>query len=89
MILAAGAQFLELELRQRGEPARRRWASPELDIHPDDAAARGVADDSYVRVFNERGSLRLRARVSDRTRRGVVVALGVVEEARARRQERE
>jgi len=50
---------------------------PWLDIHPDDAAARRVADGSYVRVFNERGSLRLRARVSDRARRGVVVALSV------------
>jgi anaerobic selenocysteine-containing dehydrogenase len=50
---------------------------PWLDIHPDDAAARRVADGSYVRVFNERGSLQLRARVSDRARRGVVVALSV------------
>jgi anaerobic selenocysteine-containing dehydrogenase len=50
---------------------------PWLDIHPDDAQARGVADESYVRVFNDRGSLTLRARVSDRARRGVVVALSV------------
>ncbi len=56
---------------------RAAEGEPWLDIHPDDAAARGVADDSYVRVFNERGSLRLRARVSDRARRGVVVALSV------------
>ncbi|HEX4153821.1 MAG TPA: molybdopterin oxidoreductase family protein [Steroidobacteraceae bacterium] len=50
---------------------------PWLDIHPDDAGPRGVADGIYVRVFNERGSLTLRARVSDRARRGVVVALSV------------
>jgi len=30
-----------------------------------------------VRVFNDRGSLELRARVSDRARPGVVVALSV------------
>ncbi len=30
-----------------------------------------------MRVFNERGSLELRARVSERARRGVVVALSV------------
>jgi anaerobic selenocysteine-containing dehydrogenase len=48
-----------------------------LDIHPDDAGTRAVADGSYVRVFNDRGSLTLRARVSDRARRGVVVALSV------------
>ena len=50
---------------------------PWLDIHPDDARARGLADGIYVRVFNDRGSLTLRARVSDRARRGVVVALSV------------
>jgi anaerobic selenocysteine-containing dehydrogenase len=50
---------------------------PWLDIHPDDAGARGVADGSYVRVFNDRGSLTLRARVTDAARRGVVVALSV------------
>ncbi|HEY3850339.1 MAG TPA: molybdopterin oxidoreductase family protein, partial [Steroidobacteraceae bacterium] len=56
---------------------RAAEGEPWLDIHPDDAEARGVADESYVRVFNDRGSLRLRARVSDRARRGVVVALSV------------
>ncbi len=50
---------------------------PWLDIHPDDAAARAVMPDSYVRVFNDRGSLELRARVTDRARPGVVVALSV------------
>jgi anaerobic selenocysteine-containing dehydrogenase len=50
---------------------------PWLDIHPDDAAARGVIAGHYVRVFNDRGSLELRARVTDRARRGVVVALSV------------
>jgi anaerobic selenocysteine-containing dehydrogenase len=42
-----------------------------------DAAARGIADGRYVRVFNERGSLELRARITDRARPGVVVALSV------------
>jgi anaerobic selenocysteine-containing dehydrogenase len=50
---------------------------PWLDIHPDDAAARGVRADGYVRVFNDRGSLELRARVTERARPGVVVALSV------------
>jgi anaerobic selenocysteine-containing dehydrogenase len=50
---------------------------PWLDIHPRDAEARGVSDGGYVRVFNDRGSLELRARVSDRARPGVVVALSV------------
>jgi anaerobic selenocysteine-containing dehydrogenase len=50
---------------------------PWLDIHPEDAERRGVIDGGYVRVFNDRGSLELRARVSDRARPGVVVALSV------------
>ena len=69
---------------------RATEGEPWLDIHPDDAAPRGVIAGSYVRVFNDRGSLELRARVTDRARRGVVVALvGVVEEAHPRRQERQ
>jgi anaerobic selenocysteine-containing dehydrogenase len=50
---------------------------PHLEIHPDDAAARNVADGARVRVFNDRGSLLLKARVTERARPGVVVALSV------------
>jgi anaerobic selenocysteine-containing dehydrogenase len=56
---------------------RASEGEPWLDIHPDDAAPRGIIDGGYLRVFNDRGSLELRARVSDRARRGVVVALSV------------
>ena len=50
---------------------------PALELHSDDAAARGIADDDRVRVFNDRGSFTLRARVNDKPRRGVVVAPSV------------
>ena len=43
-------------------------------IHPQDAAARGIAPDAVVTVRNERGSFKARARVSDEARTGVVVA---------------
>jgi anaerobic selenocysteine-containing dehydrogenase len=56
---------------------RASEGEPWLDIHPDDAARRGVIAGNYVRVFNDRGSLQLRARVTDRARRGVVVGLSV------------
>ena len=56
---------------------RASEGEPWLDIHPADAAERGIVAGSYVRVFNDRGSLELRARISDRARRGVVVALSV------------
>jgi anaerobic selenocysteine-containing dehydrogenase len=50
---------------------------PHLDMHPRDAAERGIADGDMVRVFNDRGSYRLRARVNAKPRPGVVVAPSV------------
>ncbi len=50
---------------------------PRLDIHPVDAAARGINDGDRVRVFNDRGELKVKARVTDKARPGVVVALSV------------
>ena len=48
--------------------------SPEVVVHPDDAASRGVEDGVMVRVFNDRGDFACAARVSDEARPGVVVA---------------
>ncbi|GAB4090668.1 molybdopterin-containing oxidoreductase family protein [Hydrogenophaga soli] len=50
---------------------------PLLEIHPADAAARGIADRARVRVFNDRGSHHCTARVSERARPGVVNGLGI------------
>ena len=50
---------------------------PGVDLHPDDAAARGLADGAMVRVFNDRGSFLARCKVSDRTRPGVAAAWGI------------
>jgi anaerobic selenocysteine-containing dehydrogenase len=50
---------------------------PRLEIHPEDAAPRGIAEGDRVTVFNDRGSLELKARVTERARPGVVVALSV------------
>ena len=52
-------------------------ATPHLEIHPDDAAARDIATGDRIRVFNDRGALVLTARVTDRARCGVVVALSI------------
>jgi biotin/methionine sulfoxide reductase len=43
-----------------------------LEIHPDDAAARGIRSGDLVRVFNDRGACRARASVSANIRQGVV-----------------
>ncbi|MGN6233362.1 MAG: molybdopterin-containing oxidoreductase family protein [Trinickia sp.] len=50
---------------------------PHLDIHPIDAAARGIQDGEHVRIRNDRGSFVARARVTDRAREGVVVGLSI------------
>jgi anaerobic selenocysteine-containing dehydrogenase len=50
---------------------------PLLEIHPDDAAARGIHDGELVRTFNDRGEYRCKAHVTDRARRGLVVGLGI------------
>ena len=56
---------------------RELEGEPRLEMHAADAAARGIRDGDLVRVHNARGSLRLRARVNDRPRPGVVVAPSV------------
>ena len=50
---------------------------PLLEMHPEDAAARGIADGALVRVFNERGSYECHAALNGRARPGVVNGLGV------------
>ncbi|MBG6070792.1 anaerobic selenocysteine-containing dehydrogenase [Polaromonas sp. CG_9.7] len=56
---------------------RAMEGEPLLEMHPDDAAARGIANGSTVRVFNARGDYRVKAEVSLRARPGVVVGLGI------------
>ena len=41
-------------------------------MHPDDAAARNIADGNIVRLFNERGACLAGVRITDGIRRGVV-----------------
>jgi anaerobic selenocysteine-containing dehydrogenase len=48
-----------------------------LEIHPADAAARGIADGQAVSVFNARGRFRATARLADTVKPGVVVSLGL------------
>jgi anaerobic selenocysteine-containing dehydrogenase len=50
---------------------------PLLEIHPDDAAARGIADGAVVEAYNDRGVYRCKAAVSTRARPGVVNGLGI------------
>lgn len=50
---------------------------PHLDMHPSDAAARGIEDGDNVRIYNGRGSFVAKARVTDKARPGLVVGLSI------------
>ena len=56
---------------------RSTEGEPHLDIHPADAHARDITDGGKVRIFNDRGSMEARVRVTDRAREGVVVGLSI------------
>jgi anaerobic selenocysteine-containing dehydrogenase len=45
---------------------------PTVQVHPVDAAARGITDQALVRVLNDRGELTLRAQVSEDVQPGLV-----------------
>ena len=45
---------------------------PALWIHPKDAATRGIEDGDMIEVFNDRGTVRIPAFVTDRIVRGAV-----------------
>ncbi len=59
------------------ESLRATEGEPTLEIHPLDAAARGIQPGQAVRVFNDRGHFTVRAEVTERARPGVVVALSI------------
>jgi anaerobic selenocysteine-containing dehydrogenase len=61
----AGVEFL-----------RRREGAPVCILHPDEAAARGLADGAKVRLRNERGAVGLVLKISDEVQPGVVLVPG-------------
>ena len=63
--------FVNVDSLRRGEP------EPRLEIHPDDAEARGIAAGMALRVWNDRGEWHCRADVGTRARPGVVNAVGL------------
>jgi anaerobic selenocysteine-containing dehydrogenase len=50
---------------------------PLLEMHPTDAAARGLHDGQTIRVYNDRGSYQCVLRINGRAREGVVNGLGI------------
>jgi len=56
---------------------RSTEGEPHLDMHPADAASRAIRDGQVVRIFNDRGTFTAKARVTDKTRPGLVVGLSI------------
>ena len=56
---------------------RSTEGEPAVEIHPLDAQPRGISDGTRVRIFNDRGSIDVLARVTDRARPKCVVALSI------------
>ena len=50
---------------------------PVLEMHPEDAQARGIQDGDVIRVFNQRGTYHCKAQLNNRARPGVVNGLGI------------
>jgi anaerobic selenocysteine-containing dehydrogenase len=84
--LSPGAKQFPLELLSRKAdnflnssfaniPSIQKMEQPELlEIHADDARSRGIQEGDWVRVFNQRGEVRLRAHVNGAVQPGVVAA---------------
>ena len=56
---------------------REKEQRPMILIHPDDALQREISEDCWVEVFNDKGSVRLWAKITEDTQRGVIAAEGV------------
>jgi anaerobic selenocysteine-containing dehydrogenase len=60
-----------------GNPAlRRREGAPVVVLHPDEAGRRGFRPDDGVELFNERGAVAMRLRISDEVAPGVALVPG-------------
>lgn len=50
---------------------------PLLEIHPQDALSRNLADGDFVRVFNGRGEVKMQVEVTKRAKEGSLISLGI------------
>ncbi len=57
--------------------SQEREGVPTVKIHPEDAAAQGLADGDKVRLVNHRGTVIVHVAVFDGVKRGVVVVEGI------------
>jgi anaerobic selenocysteine-containing dehydrogenase len=66
LVLTSAKETNYLESQGRGLPTlRRRVPDPRVQLHPDTAAARGIAAGDWVRIETPNGSVRARAELKD------------------------
>jgi anaerobic selenocysteine-containing dehydrogenase len=70
---AKSLRYCESQHRQIAE-LRRAAPDPQVELHPDTAAARGIAADDWVRITTPNGAVRARARLNPGLDPGVVCA---------------
>jgi anaerobic selenocysteine-containing dehydrogenase len=56
---------------------RKAAGEPVVELHPADAAARGITDGQPVSVYNDRGRFRAKAVVGESVKPGVAVSYGI------------
>jgi anaerobic selenocysteine-containing dehydrogenase len=76
MICPPAPEFLNSSF-SNVESLRRMEVEPKVEMHPHDAAARGIVDGQMVRVHNDRGGFLARAVVGETVKPGVVVTYSV------------
>ncbi len=59
------------------ESLRKQLPEPTVEIHPADAAARGLQEGQLLKVFNGRGEFQVKAVITDRVKQGVVLAYSI------------
>ncbi len=73
LILTSAKNPLFCETQHRALPSLRRQSmEPEVELHPADAAERGISPGDWVRIETPQGSVRARARMNETLRPGVV-----------------
>ena len=74
LVLTSAKSAVFCNSQHRGIPAlRRRQADPQVELHPDAAAARGIAAGAWVRIASPTGAIRARAKLNARLDPRVVV----------------
>ncbi|MEM7695031.1 MAG: molybdopterin-dependent oxidoreductase [Pseudomonadota bacterium] len=80
LVTAPARSFLNSSFNET-PGSQKREGRPTVMVHPDDAAAAGVADGALAALQSARGRVRLHVAVSTRVPRGTVVAEGLFRNA--------